>query len=182
MKITPTSLEGLCILEPNVFEDHRGYFVETFNARLHGSQGLMYDWVQDNESSSQKGVLRGLHYQVAPFGQAKLVRVIQGAVYDVAVDIRPKSKTFGQWFGLELNDSNRKQLLIPRGFAHGFQVLSKNAVFAYKCDGFYNKQQEGSIHPFDNSLNINWPLDQATSTLSEKDAVAPSLGNHRPFQ
>ncbi len=181
MKITQTSLDGLFVLEPNVFEDHRGYFVETFNARLHGGQGLNYNWVQDNESSSQKGVLRGLHYQVAPYGQAKLVRVIQGAVFDVAVDIRPQSKTYGKWFGLELNESNRKQLLIPRGFAHGFQVLSERAIFAYKCDGFYNKGQEGSIHPFDETLNINWPLDQSASTLSEKDTAAPSFGSHHPF-
>jgi len=173
MKIIETPLPGLLIIEPSVFEDHRGYFYESYNLLRYQEIGTGTPFVQDNESKSGKGVVRGLHYQINPVAQAKLVRVVQGAVYDVALDLRKGSPTFGQWFGLELNETDKKQLFIPRGFAHGFSVLTETAVFTYKCDNVYNKEAERAINPFDSQLAIDWQLDESEYKVSDKDKVAP---------
>jgi dTDP-4-dehydrorhamnose 3,5-epimerase len=176
MKVIETNLEGCFIIEPKVFYDERGYFFETFNNNLFNKQiRTKTTFVQDNESYSFKGVLRGLHYQIGEHAQAKLVRVIQGNVLDVAVDIRQNSKTFGQYISVELSGENKKQLFVPRGFAHGFVVLSDIAVFSYKCDNFYNKESEGGIIYNDEILNIDWKLPASQLNISEKDAVLPKL-------
>ncbi len=175
MKIIKTPLPGLLIIEPAVFEDPRGYFFESFHTGRYGDAGIKTAFVQDNESKSERGVVRGLHYQLNPYAQAKLVRVVEGTVYDVAVDLRKGSPTFGQWFGLELDAKNKKQLFIPRGFAHGFSVLSETAIFTYKCDNFYNKEAERSINFADPKLAINWQLNNAEQKISEKDKNAPSF-------
>ncbi|MGV8137605.1 MAG: dTDP-4-dehydrorhamnose 3,5-epimerase [Mangrovibacterium sp.] len=169
MKIVRTSIEGLLVLEPNVFEDARGYFLESFHHQRYLEAGIATDFVQDNESKSTRGVIRGLHYQVNPFSQAKLVRVIEGCVFDVAVDLRLGSVTFGKWFGVELSGSNKKQMFIPRDFAHGFSVLSETAVFSYKCDNYYSPQHERGILYNDPDLNINWQMPEAEAVVSEKD-------------
>lgn len=149
-------IEGLCIIEPSVFGDNRGYFMETYNKNDFAEHGLHMDFVQDNQSMSRKGVLRGLHFQ-KNFPQGKLVRVIKGRVFDVAVDLRKDSKTFGKWFGIELTEENKKQFYIPEGFAHGFLVLSDIAEFCYKCTDFYHANDEGGIAWNDPSINILWP-------------------------
>ncbi len=159
MKVTETLIPGLLIIEPSVFEDDRGYFFETYNFRSYSEKDIDVNFIQDNESKSARGVVRGLHYQLNPYAQSKLVRVIQGAVYDVAVDLRAGSPTFGQWFGVELNETNKKQLFIPKGFAHGFSVLSETAIFSYKCDDLYNKEAERAIQVFDTKLKIDWKLE-----------------------
>jgi dTDP-4-dehydrorhamnose 3,5-epimerase len=169
MTITETPIYGLLVIEPNVFCDKRGYFFESFNQKLFEDKGLNYKFVQDNESKSVYGVVRGLHYQLNPNAQAKLVRVIRGRIFDVAVDLRANSPTFGKWFGIELSDENRKQLLIPRGFAHGFSVLSEEAIFAYKCDNYYNKETERGIRFNDENLQIDWKLPEEDIIVSEKD-------------
>ena len=173
MKITETPIQGLFVIEPGVFEDGRGYFFESYRQERYTEAGIIAAFIQDNESKSVRGVVRGLHYQLHPYGQAKLVRVVQGAVYDVAVDLRQGSPTFGQWFGLELNEKSKKQLFIPRGFAHGFSVLSETAVFSYKCDNGYNKESERGINPFDPKLGIDWQLAENEYIVSEKDKNAP---------
>ena len=173
MKIIETPLPGLLIIEPSVFEDHRGYFIESFHNQRYFEAGIEAQFIQDNESKSGRGVVRGLHYQLVPVAQAKLVRVVQGAVYDVALDLRKGSPTFGQWFGLELNEKDKKQLFIPRGFAHGFSVLSETAIFSYKCDNVYNKESERAINPFDPQLAIDWHLDKPEWKVSDKDKMAP---------
>ena len=173
MKITETPLKGLVIIEPDIFEDSRGYFFEAFHLNKYNEGGIQTDFIQDNESKSSKGVVRGLHYQLAPYAQAKLVRVVSGAVFDVAVDIRKGSLTFGQWYGLELNDKNKKQLYIPEGFAHGFSVLSETAVFLYKCNNVYRKDSERAINAFDPKLGIDWQLKESEWKVSEKDKIAP---------
>lgn len=173
MKIIETPLSGLLIIEPDVFEDHRGYFYESYNLLRYQEIGINLPFVQDNESKSDKGVVRGLHYQINPFAQAKLVRVVHGTVYDVALDLRKDSPTFGKWFGIELDEKNKKQLFIPRGFAHGFSVLSETAVFSYKCDNVYKKETERAINPFDPQLAINWQLEENDCKVSDKDKVAP---------
>jgi dTDP-4-dehydrorhamnose 3,5-epimerase len=165
----------LVIIEPRVFEDDRGYFFESFHHEKYRGAGIEKLFVQDNESKSSQGVVRGLHYQLAPWSQAKLVRVIVGSVYDVAVDLRINSPTYGKWFGVELSDQNKKQLYIPRGFAHGFSVLSEFAVFNYKCDQVYRNDAERSINPFDEKLNIDWMLGGFEPIVSEKDKIAPSF-------
>jgi len=172
MKITATGFEGLFIIEPDVFRDDRGYFFESFNKDRFSSQGIEFVPVQDNESKSSAGVIRGLHYQLNPAAQAKLIRVVSGEIYDVVVDLRKKSPTFGKWFGVILNEEEKKQLLIPRGFAHGFSVLSGHAVIQYKCDNLYNATLERGISPFDPSLNIDWKLDSKNSIVSVKDKKA----------
>ena len=173
MKIIETGFPGLVVIEPRVFEDDRGYFFESFQQERYSQAGIHKTFIQDNESKSVRGVIRGLHYQLAPHSQAKLVRVVYGKVYDVAMDLRKSSPTFGQWYGLELNGNNKRQLFIPRGFAHGFSVLSETAVFTYKCDGLYNKEAERSINAFDPHLDIDWKLEESEWIISEKDKKAP---------
>lgn len=178
MKIEQTRLEGCYLLNPDVFEDIRGSFFESFNQqKFNQIIGQNVEFVQDNESFSGRGVLRGLHFQKGKWAQAKLVRVVQGSVWDVVVDIRPNSPTFGKSMGLELSEENRKQLFIPKGFAHGFLVLSKTAKFLYKCDNFYNKESEGGIIYNDPTLNIDWRLDQEKLIISKKDLALPKLEN-----
>ena len=180
MKATETKLEGCFILEPTIFEDKRGYFFESFNEEKFNTLiKTKVIFVQDNESFSSKGVLRGLHYQVGEHAQAKLVRVIKGKVLDVAVDVRENSKTFGQHVAVELSEDNKKQLFVPRGFAHGFIVLSDTAIFSYKCDNLYNKASEGGIIYNDPKLNIDWQLPEKELLVSEKDVVLPTLENAR---
>lgn len=173
MKITETPLPGLLIIEPSVFNDERGYFYESYNLQQYQKIGIEIPFVQDNESKSVRGVVRGLHYQLNPVAQAKLVRVVQGTVYDVALDLRKGSPTFGQWFGLEISETDKKQLFIPRGFAHGFSVISETAVFSYKCDNAYNRENERAINAFDPQLAIDWQLNESEWKISDKDKVAP---------
>ncbi|OYX28463.1 MAG: dTDP-4-dehydrorhamnose 3,5-epimerase [Flavobacteriales bacterium 32-35-8] len=171
-----TKLKGCFILEPKIFEDNRGYFFESFNQKTFNELiGQNVNFIQDNESFSVKGTLRGLHYQKREFGQAKLVRVIKGNVLDIAVDIRKDSSTYGEYISIELSEDNKKQLFIPRGFAHGFIVLSETAIFSYKCDNFYNKESEGGIIYNDNSLNIDWKLNEEEFIISEKDLLLTPL-------
>jgi dTDP-4-dehydrorhamnose 3,5-epimerase len=181
MKIIQTQFEEVVIIEPAVWPDSRGYFFESYNQDKFLAKGLEYNWVQDNEAKSTKGVLRGLHYQLPPYAQTKLVRVISGEVLDVIVDIRPGSATFGKHLSVVLSSSNFKQLLVPRGFAHGYVVLSDEAVFAYKCDNLYNKESERGIQYNDKDLNIDWilPLDQLL--ISEKDHENLAFNNHSIF-
>ena len=172
-KFTKTEIEGVYVIEPKVFGDNRGYFMETYNEQEFKNNGLDYNFVQDNQSKSKKGVLRGLHFQKT-YPQAKLVRVLEGEVFDVAVDLRKGSKTYGKWVGVILSEENKKQFMIPRGFAHGFVVLSETAVFAYKCDDFYHPEDEGGIMWNDPDINIEWPY-KGELLLSEKDKVHPLL-------
>ncbi len=175
MKIINTPIKDVYIIEPQIFKDERGYFFESYNQAKFEEAGLHYNFIQDNQSKSVYGTIRGLHFQKGEFSQAKLVRVLQGCVLDVAVDLRPGSETYGQHVAVELSAENNRQLMIPRNFAHGFSVLSETAVFAYKCDNVYNKASEGGINFNDKSLGIDWriPLDKAI--LSEKDKVLPML-------
>jgi dTDP-4-dehydrorhamnose 3,5-epimerase len=174
MKLIDTKLEGCFVLEPNVIGDERGYFYESYNKNTFDKlTGLAVDFVQDNQSFSKRGVLRGLHYQYGEMAQAKLVRVLSGSVLDVAVDLRRDSATFKQYVAVELSDENKKQLFIPRGFAHGFLVLSETAEFSYKCDNFYSKAHEGGIIYNDKTLNIDWQLAVDELVISEKDAILP---------
>lgn len=173
MKITETSLPGLLIIEPRVFEDSRGYFFESYQEQRYKEGGIQASFIQNNESKSVRGVVRGLHYQLAPYSQAKLVRVVQGSVYDVAVDLRKGSPTFGKWLGLELDGKSKKQLFVPRGFAHGFSVLSETAIFSYKCDNVFNKEAERAININDPKLGIDWLLGDTQPIISEKDLAAP---------
>jgi len=175
MKATETKLKGCFVIEPSVFNDDRGYFFESYNKeKFEMLTGSEVNFVQDNESFSTKGVLRGLHFQKGTYAQAKLVRVTHGEVLDVAVDIRPDSETFLQVVTERLSAENKKQLFVPRGFAHGFIVLSDTVVFNYKCDNFYNKASEGGIIYNDETLNINWELDFNEFLVSEKDLVLPT--------
>lgn len=167
-------IEGLCVISPTVHGDRRGYFSETYNLREMQEAGIDTVFVQDNQSSSTKGVLRGLHFQIH-YPQAKLVRVIRGNVYDVAVDIRRGSKTFGKYFGVELSEENHKQLYIPKGFAHGFLVLSDFAEFCYKCDDYWHPNDEGGIIWNDIDINIAWPVVDADLTFSDKDKLLPAM-------
>ncbi len=173
MTLTETGFEGLLIIEPRVFEDSRGYFMESYNKDLFNKLGIKNQWVQDNQSKSIRGVVRGLHYQLNPRSQAKLIRVIEGIIYDVALDLRKDSKTFGKYFGIELSAENKKQFLVPHGFAHGFSVLSKTATVLYKCDELYSPSEERGINPKDPMLGINWNLDENEMILSEKDLNNP---------
>jgi dTDP-4-dehydrorhamnose 3,5-epimerase len=178
MEFNPTKLQGCFIIQPKIIEDERGYFMESFNEKTF-QKGINQDvhFVQDNQSFSSKGVLRGLHYQTAEHAQAKLVRVLYGEVLDVAVDIRPNSVTYGQSVSVLLSSVNQKQFFVPRGFAHGFLVLSETATFFYKCDNFYNKESEGGIIYNDKSLNIDWQFGESELIISEKDKVLPILEN-----
>lgn len=180
MTVTETKIKGCFIIEPTVFTDERGYFLESFNAgRFNDAIGKEVRFVQDNQSHSIKGVVRALHYQIGEHAQAKLVRVLSGSVLDVAVDLRKGSVTYGEHVALELSGANKKQLFIPRGFAHGFVVLSETADFFYKCDNGYNKDAEGGIIYSDPSLNIDWKLPEGELIVSEKDRILPTLENAR---
>lgn len=169
MTLIETGFKDLHIIEPRVLNDKRGYFMETYNSKQFHDAGIEHSWVQDNQSRSTYGVIRGLHYQLNPNAQAKLVRVLEGEILDVAVDLRKNSETFGQWFSIELSADNKKQLLIPRGFAHGFSVLSKSATVFYKCDNLYAPTMERSIDIFDEKLKIDWKIENSNSLISEKD-------------
>ena len=174
MKLIETPLKDCYIIEPIIFEDDRGYFYEKYNEkRFENLTGLNGHFVQDNISKSSYGVLRGLHLQKGEYAQAKLVSCLEGEVWDVAVDLRVDSPTFGQWYGVELTAENKRQFYIPRGFAHGFSVLSDIAIFTYKCDNFYNKESEGGILWNDTYLNIDWKLPTEVIQLSEKDKIQP---------
>jgi len=175
MEIIETNLKGLLVIKPKVFEDERGYFFESYNYHLFKQAGLDFNFVQDNQSLSQTGVLRGLHFQNNPNAQGKLVRVISGSVFDVAVDIRKKSPTYGQWFGLELTEQNKWMMYIPEGFAHGFATLQDFTVFSYKCTNFYNKASEDCIFWNDSDLAINWPIENPI--LSDKDLLGKHMKN-----
>lgn len=176
LKVTPTAIPGVLILEPRVFGDERGFFLESFNQRaFNAATGLDVQFVQDNHSRSAKGVLRGLHYQLPPHEQGKLVRVVRGSVFDVAVDIRRDSPAFGKWVGVELSEDNHWQLWIPPGLAHGFLVTSESADFLYKTTACYMPEAERCIRWDDAALSIEWPLNTTTPLLSAKDSAAPSL-------
>lgn len=175
MNIIKSAISEVLIIEPQIFGDNRGYFIESYNKLKFPTQYQYIDFIQDNESKSLKGVLRGLHYQLAPFCQSKLVRVIQGSVIDVAVDIRQGSPTFGQHVAVELTGENKKQLFVPRGFAHGFVVTSPDTVFSYKCDNYYSPEHDRGILFNDPALNIDWKLEESELILSEKDKKHPLL-------
>lgn len=177
MKIIETFIPGLIVIEPNIFKDQRGYFYESYNEKHFIENGIVTRFVQDNESKSTKGTIRGLHYQLNPKAQTKLVRVIEGIVYDVAVDLRKGSPTFGKWHGEILTADNKKQFYIPKGFAHGFSVLSETAVFVYKCDEFYSKADERGIRYNDPVLNIDWKIADDLAVVSEKDLNQPIFNN-----
>jgi dTDP-4-dehydrorhamnose 3,5-epimerase len=173
MKIIETGFKGLIVIRPKVFADQRGYFFESFNQVAMSEAGISFIPVQDNESKSSRGVIRGLHYQLMPYGQAKLIRVIEGKIFDVALDLRKNSLTFGKWFGVDLDSKTRDLVLIPKGFAHGFSVLSENAIIQYKCDNVYNAQYERGIFLNDPQLDINWKTGSAIQVISEKDLKQP---------
>lgn len=175
MKVETTGFEGLVVLIPSVFADERGYFFESYNRESQLKVGLDYHWVQDNQSHSKHGVIRGLHFQKAPFAQTKLLRVLQGEILDVVVDLRKGQPTFGKSFSVVLSAENKKQLLIPKGFAHGFSVLSASADVMYKCDALYNKQSESGLLFNDPFLNIDWQLSPEEIVVSDKDLVLPTF-------
>ena len=178
-----TGIPDLLVFEPVVFDDSRGFFFEAYNQKMFGGAGIECQFVQDNQSRSTYGVIRGLHYQIAPFAQAKLVRVLVGSILDVAVDIRKGSPTFGKVYSIELSAANKKQLFIPAGFAHGFSVLSEVAEVMYKCDQFYSKASEHGIIYNDPTLNIDWQIPMDKAIVSEKDLVLPQLANCvNPFE
>ncbi len=178
MNFIATKLEGCFIIEPKIIRDERGYFMESFNENTFQiGVGQNVHFVQDNQSYSTKGVLRGLHYQTNEFAQAKLVRVLQGEVLDVAVDIRPDSATYGQYVSILISGENQRQFFVPRGFAHGFLVLSETATFFYKCDNFYNKESEGGINYNDPTINVDWQFKLEDLIISEKDKTLPSFEN-----
>jgi dTDP-4-dehydrorhamnose 3,5-epimerase len=180
MKIIPTPIEGLLILEPRVFFDDRGYFFESFNWKQFSElTGHQHPFVQDNQARSVRNVLRGLHYQNNPTPQAKLIRVLEGTIWDVVVDIRPGSATYGQWYGVELSSENRLQLLVPRGFAHGYSVISETSEIMYKCDNYYDKASEGGILYNDPALGIDWKIDIDKAIVSEKDIVQSLMADAR---
>jgi len=181
MGFIKTEIPGLLIFDPRVWRDDRGYFYESYNSQTFEKGGITASFIQDNQALSTYGVLRGLHYQLPPFSQAKLVRAIQGEILDVVVDIREGSPTYGQHFTIRLNDVNKRQLFVPRGFAHGYVVLSDTALFAYKCDNFYSKDHEAGIYYDDPGLKIDWQIDPEKIILSEKDKIQPSFGKHPKF-
>ena len=183
MEVIKTSIEGVVIIEPRIFEDSRGYFFESFSQREFDEKVRPIVFVQDNESKSSYGVMRGLHFQRPPFTQSKLVRCVKGAVLDVAVDIRKGSKTYGQHVAVELTEDNHRQFFIPKGFAHGFTVLSETAVFQYKCDEFYHPEADGGISIFDDSLCIDWKIPTDKAIMSDKDTKHPLLKDFEsPFE
>jgi len=182
MNIITTPIEGLLVIEPKVFNDARGYFVETYNEQRYQETGITARFVQDNQSCSSYGVVRGLHFQRPPYSQAKLVCCTRGRVLDVAVDLRKDSPTYGQWYSVELNEDNHRQFFIPRGFAHGFSVLSETAIFTYKCDNLYHPEVDGGIQLYDPALAIDWQIPADKMILSDKDRRHPTLAQlDNPF-
>lgn len=181
MNVIKTEIEGVVIIEPRVFGDERGYFYESFSCREFEQQVCNTQFVQDNQSKSKYGVIRGLHYQLGASAQSKLVRAVQGTVLDVAVDIRKGSPTFGHYVAVELSDINHRQLFVPRGFAHGFAVLSPEAIFQYKCDNYYDPQSEGSIAFDDPQIGINWMIATEQMIVSDKDRKHPSISSAKLF-
>ena len=175
MHVYKTYISGLLVLEPKVFTDKRGYFFESFRKDFFNTGGLEYNFIQDNQSSSKRGVVRGLHYQLNPYSQTKLVRVLQGKVLDVALDLRKSSETFGKYFSVILSAENNKQFLIPKGFAHGFSVLSETATLFYKCDNYYEPNFERGINLLDKQLNIDWKINEKEMIVSEKDTLLLDL-------
>lgn len=175
MNIIKTPIEGLLVIEPQVFKDARGYFVETYNEQRYREAGIDAVFVQDNQSCSSYGVVRGLHFQRPPYSQAKLVCCTVGRVLDVAVDLRPDSPTYGKWYGVELSEENKRQFFIPRGFAHGFSVLSNSAIFTYKCDNLYHPEAEGGILLNDPDLGIDWKVPEELRIISDKDKKHPTF-------
>ncbi len=177
MPFTTTDFPGLQIFTPAIFEDQRGYFFESYNQRLFAAEGLEINFVQDNQASSTFGVIRGLHYQLEPYAQTKLIRVLSGTILDAVVDIRKNSPTYGKAFTIELSAQNKKQLLVPKGFAHGYSVISETAEVFYKCDVFYHKESEGGIAWNEPTLQIDWRVPAESVKVSEKDAHYPSVEN-----
>lgn len=175
MKIRETDFEGLLIVEPTIYKDARGYFFESYKKGVHESAGLNQVFIQDNQSKSSYGVIRGLHLQADPYAQTKLVRVLEGSIYDVAVDLRKDSATYGKWFGLEISAENNLQLLIPKGFGHGFSVLSETATVFYKCDELYHPEAEMGIRYDDEDLAIDWKIPVDRISVSQKDMILPSF-------
>lgn len=177
MKVVQTGIPDLVIIEPDVFGDHRGWFSETYNKEKFEAEGLLYHFVQDNQSySATKGTLRGLHYQLAPKAQTKLIRATRGSIFDVAVDLRKSSPTFGKWFGIELTAENKKQLLVPKGFAHGFMTLTEDVEVQYKVDELYSPEHDRSLLWSDATIGIEWPL-SIEPVISEKDKNAPAFAD-----
>ncbi len=177
MPFIETGIPGLLVFEPKVFEDSRGYFFEAYNADTFSAQGIEYKFVQDNQSSSSYGVIRGLHFQLAPHAQTKLVRAISGTILDAAVDLRTGSPTYGKVFTIELSAENKKQLLVPKGFAHGFSVLSERAEVFYKCDSLYHKESDGGVYHGDPDLNIDWKIPAEKAIVSDKDQKLPTMAD-----
>ncbi len=177
MPFIKTAFSGLMVFEPKVFEDSRGYFFESYNEKVFSAEGIAIQFVQDNQAQSSYGVIRGLHYQLNPYAQTKLIRVLSGSILDVAVDIRKDSPTYGKAFVLELSATNKKQLLMPKGFAHGYSVISQTAEVFYKCDEFYHKESEGGIMYNDPALNIDWQIPEDKAIISDKDLNHPGLYN-----
>lgn len=183
MTVIPTEIEGLFIIEPRVFNDSRGYFFESYSKRDFEAQIAEIDFVLDNEFASSKGILKGFHFQKPPYSQAILVRCVRGAILDIAVDLRKSSHTYGKSVAVELSSDNHRQFFIPKGFAHGFEVLSDIAVFQYKCDEYYHPEVEGGISLFDGSLNIDWQIKPEEATISDKDRKLPLLSEfYSPFE
>lgn len=179
MPFITTEFPGLLIFEPKIWQDDRGYFFESYNQKIFTQEGIAINFVQDNQASSVFGVIRGLHYQLNPYSQTKLIRVLSGSILDVVVDIRKNSPTYGKVFSIELSAENKKQLLVPKGFAHGYSVISNTAEVFYKCDEFYNKESEGGIAYNDPGLNIDWKIDKNKAIISEKDTLHPGLSECR---
>ncbi len=177
MTIRETDFEGLFVIEPTVYKDSRGYFFESYNKNVYTKAGLNQSFVQDNQSKSGYGVIRGIHFQLEPYAQTKLVRVLEGAIYDAAIDLRKESSTYGKWFGIEINTENNLQLLIPKGFGHGFSVLSDTATVFYKCDELYHPESERGIRYDDRDLGIDWKIPSDRISVSEKDMSLPAF-NH----
>ena len=175
MPFVKTEFPGLLIFEPKVWEDDRGYFFESYNQKVFNDEGIVINFVQDNQASSMYGVIRGLHYQLNPYAQTKLIRVLSGNIMDVAVDLRKNSPTWGKAYCIELSAENKRQLLVPKGFAHGYSVISDTAEVFYKCDEFYNKESEGGIAYNDPALHIDWQVDKTKAIISEKDTNYPGL-------
>lgn len=178
MKIRKTDIVGLLIIEPTVYKDKRGYFFESYNKGAYLKDGLEHTFIQDNQSKSSYGVIRGLHFQSQPYTQTKLVRVLEGAIYDVAVDLRQGSDSYGKWFGLEISADNNLQLLIPKGFGHGFSVLSETATVFYKCDELYHPEAEMGIRYNDEDLSIDWKIPADKVSVSQKDMILPSFKSY----